>query len=275
MRLTWWGHSTVLVDVDGVRVMADPVLRNHVGPLRRAVPLPAAARPERHGGLDAVLISHLHHDHCDLASLRRLSAGVVLAPPGAGGWLRRQGLTRVEELGPGEVAPLATGVTVTAVPARHHGRREPRGPFAAPVGHLVEGSATVWLVGDTGLFRAMAELPAVTRSGRIDVAAVPVWGWGPRLGPGHLDPEQAAEAVVRARVALAVPVHWGTLHPAGMRWVMRRQLATPGLRFARELEALGGARGVAVRAHVLGVGDSLGGDPGLPAVGDPAPAPQA
>src|SRR5690348_9785649 len=114
MRLTWWGHSTVLVEVDGVRVLADPVLRNRVGPLRRAVPLPAAARPERHTGLDVVLISHLHHDHCDLASLRRLSADVVLAPPGAGGWLRRHGVTGVEELGPGELAPVSAGVTVTA-----------------------------------------------------------------------------------------------------------------------------------------------------------------
>jgi L-ascorbate metabolism protein UlaG (beta-lactamase superfamily) len=121
----------------------------------------------------------------------------------------------------------------------------------------------------------MAEVPSSTRAGRIGVAAVPVWGWGPRLGPGHLDPVQAAEAVVRARAVRAVPVHWGTLHPVGLRQAMRGQLRTPGVEFASALEVVAAARGLPARAHVLRVGDSLTEDPGLPAVGDAAPPSQA
>jgi L-ascorbate metabolism protein UlaG (beta-lactamase superfamily) len=147
-------------------------------------------------------------------------------------------------------------VTITAVPAEHHGRREPCGPFATPVGHLVEGGSCVWPAGDTALFAAMPELPARTRSGRIDVAAVPVWGWGPTLGPGHLDPEQAAEAVVRVRAERAVPAHWGTLHPAGLRRAVHGQLTAPGPRFAWAVQGRAAAGGLEVRAHVLEVGDS-------------------
>jgi L-ascorbate metabolism protein UlaG (beta-lactamase superfamily) len=243
MRLTWLGHSSVLVELAGVRVLADPVLRRRAGPLRRR-----GRPPELPGQVDAVVVSHLHHDHCDLPSLRRLAAPVVVAPAGAGAWLRRQGIAGVVELPVGAVLPL-DGVTVTAVPAHHDGRREPFGPRAGAVGHLVEaGASTVWLAGDTGPFPGMARL-AGTR--RIDLAAIPVWGWGPNLGPGHLDPRTAAEAAVRARVAHAVPVHWGTLHPLGLGRPMRELLRTPGPEFARHLA------GTAVTAHVLPVGGHL------------------
>jgi L-ascorbate metabolism protein UlaG (beta-lactamase superfamily) len=274
VRLTWLGHSTVLVEVAGVRVLADPVLRGRIGPLRRA-----AAPADVSGPVDAVLVSHLHHDHCDLPTLRRLAAPVVVVPPGAGSWLRRHGITGVTELpigatlaltaappgdptpppaggtpasgGPGGGAPVG-GVAVTAVAARHDGRREPFGPRAAAVGHVVDSPAgAVWLAGDTGLFPGMAQLAATTRQGRLDAAAVPVWGWGPNLGPGHLDPRAAAEAAMLARVRHAVPVHWGTLHPLGLRRSMRHLLRTPGPEFARHLA------GTDVAAHVLPIGGRL------------------
>src|SRR5512135_3207160 len=103
---------------------------------------------------------------------------------------------------------------------------------------------------DTCLFAGMAGLAELSRHGRIDVAAVPVWGWGPNLGPGHLDPDRAAEAVVRTGVRRAVPVHWGTLHPAFLRRTMRHQLALPGKRFAA---ALAGRDSSSPR--VLAIGD--------------------
>ncbi len=257
MRVTWWGHSTVLVEIDGVRVLTDPLLRERVGALRRAVPLPAEAL-DVGTTVDAVLISHLHHDHCDLPSLRRITAGVVAVPPGAGSWLSQHGVRGVHELRPGQVLLLGRGVTLAAVHAEHHGRREPWGPFAAPVGHLVESrSSSTWLAGDTALFPGMSQLAGQTRSGRIDLAVVPVWGWGPRLGPGHLDPVQAAEAVLRAGAGAAVPVHWGTLHPAGLRRSMSAQLATPGPSFAAEVQRRAAADGRRVRVHVLRVGDAV------------------
>jgi L-ascorbate metabolism protein UlaG (beta-lactamase superfamily) len=77
------------------------------------------------------------------------------------------------------------------------------------VGYVVSGSRSVYFAGDTDLFDEMAQL-----RGRVDVALLPVWGWGPRLGPGHLDPERAAQAAALIRPSLAIPIHWGTLRTA-------------------------------------------------------------
>src|SRR3954470_1389887 len=84
-RVTYVGHATVLIEMDGVRLLTDPVLRRRVGPLRRHGAAPVRRVTE---GIDAILISHLHHDHADVLSLRRLSRTVpVLAAPGAGDFL--------------------------------------------------------------------------------------------------------------------------------------------------------------------------------------------
>ena len=94
--LRWIGHSTVLVELDGVRLLTDPLLRNRVAHLRRAAKVdPAALR-----GIDTVLISHLHYDHLDMPSLQRLGREMpVVAPRGAGALIRRQaGSTNVTEI---------------------------------------------------------------------------------------------------------------------------------------------------------------------------------
>ncbi|WP_034593228.1 MBL fold metallo-hydrolase [Hamadaea tsunoensis] len=262
MRITWLGHSGVLVETAGVRVAADPLLRPRVNGLRWAVPMPAAVLRMAAGELavDAVLISHLHHDHCDVRSLRLLGAPVVIVPAGAGAWLTKQGVGGVVEAGPGDLVPVRGGVlpdgpaggevSVTVVHAEHHGRREPWGPRALAVGHVVDGpEGSVWLAGDTALHPAMRDLPGLTGTGRLDVAAIPVWGWGPRLGPGHLDPDAAARAAALAGADVAIPVHWGTLHPFALRPVMRTRLVAPGRAFQHEMRRLG--RG---RAEVLPVG---------------------
>jgi L-ascorbate metabolism protein UlaG (beta-lactamase superfamily) len=260
LRLTWLGHSSVLVETGGRTIVADPLLRHRIGALRRVGALPDAAADLLRRGVDAVVLSHLHHDHCDLPSLRALRAPVLVAPPGAGAWLSRRGVTGVVELAPGECLDLDGGVRIVATPAEHLGRRAPAGPTATSVGHLVEGPGqgggvgrTAWLAGDTGLFAGMAGLAGLSRHGRIDVAAVPVWGWGPNLGPGHLDPDRAAEAVIRTGARRAVPVHWGTLHPAFLRRTMQTQLRTPGERFAAALAGVDAP----VTAEVLPPGGSI------------------
>jgi L-ascorbate metabolism protein UlaG (beta-lactamase superfamily) len=115
------------------------------------------------------------------------------------------------------------------------------------VGHLVsDGGRTVWLAGDTDLYDTMDQLPRWSPTGGIDLAMVPVWGWGPNLGEGHLDPIRAAEAVARCRARRAVPVHWGTLHPMLLRRWMRDRLTRPGEEFAAEVRRRGLACDVAV-----------------------------
>lgn len=238
MRLTWLGHSAVVLEHGPVRVLVDPLLRRRAGALRM-VPSRVTATLQVLAGTtpDAVLVSHLHHDHCDLPTLRLLGAGAVLAPVGAGAWLAGRGVDRVRELGVGESYRVGD-VVVTTVPAEHDGRREPWGPTAAAVGHLVESPGlTVWLAGDTALFPGMADIPAMAVRGVVDVAVVPVWGWGPRLGPGHLDPAAAAAAARAVGARVAVPVHWGTLHVWGMSRAMGARLGMPGTWFLRALDA--------------------------------------
>jgi L-ascorbate metabolism protein UlaG (beta-lactamase superfamily) len=202
MAITWIGHATVLIELDGARVLTDPVLGGWAGPLRRMAPSPA---PEASAAnADVVLVSHLHADHADLASLRRLERARMVVPHGAGEWLGERGLPDVTELRPGEelqVGPLRVEATFAA----HQGRRHPLGIDVAPVGFVVRGSRTVYFAGDTDLFVAMADL-----AGTIDVALLPVWGWGRSLGPGHLDPERAAQAAARIAPRVAIPIHWGT-----------------------------------------------------------------
>jgi L-ascorbate metabolism protein UlaG (beta-lactamase superfamily) len=101
------------------------------------------------------------------------------------------------------------------------------------VGYLVDASTRVYFAGDTDLFDEMAEL-----RGRVDVALIPVGGWGLTLGPGHLDPVRAAQAVGLIRPRVAVPIHWGTLWPAGLGWARRDLFALPGERFAQAVAAL-------------------------------------
>ena len=253
------GHSSVLLDIDGIRLLADPLLRDRVGILRRTEPVPAAATLGP-AGVEAVLLSHLHDDHCDLRSIRRLDAPAVIAPPGAGRWLTARGIRGVAELHPGR--SLAIGpVLVHAVRAEHSGRRRPWGTPARAVGHVVTGTASAWLAGDTALHEGMRSVSEIAGPPGPDVAVLPVWGWGPRLGPGHMNPGQAAEAALLVGARYAVPVHWGTLYPVGMRRVMRRRLLEPGAEFAAAVAALDGRRdgdpSVLPRVSVLPVGGSL------------------
>ena len=209
ITLTWLGHATVVVDMDGVRIVADPLLRRHNGILRRRGVVPEGAA---WAGADAVLLSHLHHDHAEVGSLRMLDGAPVLTAPQNAVWVSKKGLVG-RGLGEGEWVPVGTAgdVTVRLVPAVHHSRPMPHRPNAAN-GHLVRGpSGVVWLAGDTDLYPEMASQPELAGS-PVDVAVVPIGGWGPRLSPGHMGPKQAATACRIVAARSAVPVHWQTLH---------------------------------------------------------------
>jgi L-ascorbate metabolism protein UlaG (beta-lactamase superfamily) len=256
-ELSFLGHSTVRVELAGRTVLTDPLLTAGVGPLRR---VPAPLPPSSWAGVDVILISHLHGDHLHPASLRLLDPDVrILVPRGGAGWLRRHGFRRVDELSPGE--SLTDGdLRITAVRAAHSGHRwGPRlthGPTTESLGHLVQGAGTtVYLSGDTDLFDGMRLLGARA----VDVAFLPVWGWGPTLGAGHLDPARAAEAVARIRPRIAVPVHWGTLAVVGTRLRgplgsrMRRLLEEPPRQFAAAVAD----RGLSTRVLVTDPGSRV------------------
>jgi L-ascorbate metabolism protein UlaG (beta-lactamase superfamily) len=224
-RITYVGHATTLIELDGVVLLTDPLLRTRIGHVRRIVPPPAALP-----ALDAILVSHAHRDHLDLPSLRRLPDAVpAIGPPAVAAVLARTG-RKVTALAPGETARVGA-IEVLAVPARHDGRRVPVGASQEAIGFLVTGSARVYFAGDTDLFAGMRDL-----RGDLDAALLPVWGWGPRLGPGHLDPEGAARAAAMLRPRTAIPVHWGTYASPGAWW--RDDPDLPAREFARQAARL-------------------------------------
>jgi len=228
-NLTYVGHATVLLDLGGVRLLTDPVLRPRVMHLRRQGPAPAPPQ-----GLDAVLISHLHMDHLDLGSLRMLGDVRVVAPAGAGQFLHAQGLNDVIEVAAGESVEIGS-VTARATPAVHDGRRRPLGgPVADPIGFdLRWGDRRAYFAGDTAPFDGMAEL-----GDGLDLALLPVSGWGPKMGPGHLDPGEAAEVAALLAPRLAVPIHWGTYFPTGLAWRHPELLTAPPREFAAQVAEL-------------------------------------
>jgi L-ascorbate metabolism protein UlaG (beta-lactamase superfamily) len=198
--LTWLGHSTVVIEVDGTRLLTDPVLGCRVWHLRREV----AVDPRALGRLDGILVSHAHFDHLDHASLHRLDHSVpVVVPQGVGRTLRRWGFERVSEVAAGDELPLGA-LALRAVPAEHESGRWPLAAKSAALGYLATGSTSVYFAGDTDLFPGMESIAP------MEVALLPVSGWGSRLPAGHLDPAGAAAALRLLRPRLAIPIHWGT-----------------------------------------------------------------
>jgi L-ascorbate metabolism protein UlaG (beta-lactamase superfamily) len=244
-RLTFLGHSTVLIEVDDLRILTDPVLGRGFGPVRRQV---TAVLPALFHDLDAVFISHGHHDHLDESSLRGIPGKpTVIVPRGFGSMATTWGLGPVEEVEPGDELAIDR-VRLSVVHAEHSGRREPFGPAGPAIGAVLHGSRTVYFPGDTDLFPGMERLAP-----GLDVALLPVWGWGPTIGTGHMDPTRAAEAAAILRPRLAVPIHWGTFYPAGLRRLVPRPFETPGQAFVDAAARL--APGIPVR--VLAPGESL------------------
>ncbi|MCR6487615.1 MBL fold metallo-hydrolase [Amycolatopsis sp. OK19-0408] len=250
-NLRFLGHSTVRLELGERVLLTDPVLTTRVGGLTRVVPPPA---PETYEGVDLVLLSHLHGDHLHVPSLKLLGKRTrIVVPRGAGAWLAKKGFTRVEEIAPGETLDEG-GLTITATKAVHSGHRwGPRlthGPQSPAIGHVIETKTTkVYHAGDTDLFDEMADF------GPVDVALLPVWGWGPNLGPGHLDPARAAQAAELTQARAALPVHWGTLAVPGLKRTarMRRLLADPPRVFAAEVRA----KGIATEVLFTEPGDAV------------------
>jgi L-ascorbate metabolism protein UlaG (beta-lactamase superfamily) len=230
-RLTYIGHATTLLRLDGVAILTDPALRGWLGPLRRQSPAPDPTLPDT---ADVVLISHLHRDHLDLPSLRRLPAATPLVVPrGATRWVAKCGAEDLRELTIGETVSVGD-VELTGVRAAHDGYRDRhRGREIEPLGYLLRrGGRTVYFAGDTDLFPEMAEL------GPVDMALLPIWGWGPSVGEGHLNPERAARATEMIGPRMAVPIHWGTFYPAGLRWLRPGPLTEPPREFMRLVNRL-------------------------------------
>jgi L-ascorbate metabolism protein UlaG (beta-lactamase superfamily) len=228
LRATWLGHSTVLLEVDGVRVLTDPVWGERASPLafagpKRFQPVPvemAALAP-----LDAIVISHDHYDHLDYSSIVALTA---LAPAthfvtslGVGAHLEAWGVPpdRIIELDWWETATIAGGrATVTAAPSQHFSGRGVGSRNRTLWSSLViRGERhAVFFSGDTGLTPEYDEIRA--RLGPFDLVMLEVGAFHPAWGDIHLGPEHALEALAKLGGGRFLPVHWGTFNLAIHAW---------------------------------------------------------
>lgn len=236
LRVTWMGHSTSLIEIDGVRLLLDPVWSDrptpipYAGPLRWYPPVIALADLPR---IDAVLISHDHYDHLDRPTVLALAATGTqfVVPLGIGAHLEYWGVSaeRIHEVDWHESVRVGT-TTVFSTPARHASGRM-----------LIDNDATLWTgfaivgpqhrvyySGDTGLFPAMRDIG--TRYGPFDCTLIEVGQYHRAWPDWHIGPEQAVEAhrLVQGRVLL--PVHWGLFRLAYHGWTepIERVLAAAG-----------------------------------------------
>jgi L-ascorbate metabolism protein UlaG (beta-lactamase superfamily) len=230
VEITWVGHATVVIEIDGMRVLTDPALTPRLAHLRRHHPVDLDAI----GDIDAIVISHLHMDHLHLPSLRLLRPGaLVVVPKGAAPLVRRLGAT-TREVVAGDHLTVGE-IDVEVVPAVHSDRRGPhRRRRASAIGYVLRGrSGSVYFPGDTDLFAAMGDI------GPVDAALLPIGGWGPSVGEGHLDPDGAARASLLLQPRLVVPIHWGTYSPVALRRGEPSWLRRPADRFATAMDAAG------------------------------------
>jgi L-ascorbate metabolism protein UlaG (beta-lactamase superfamily) len=230
VKITFIGHATAQIEMSGVRILTDPVFRKRFWYLRRRFNIgPVDLDLE---SLDAVLLSHMHFDHMDYPSLRMIPDHVpIIAPEGASRYLHKKVRHNIAEMRLNEVIRIGD-VDIHATPSLHgSGLYWPLWFPKSVLSYMIDGPQTVYFVGDTALFDSMSDLG---EDFDIDVALLPVWGHGPYLRGDHMTPDQAASALSMLSPRVAIPIHWGTLHPVGPWWKYMGFLRRPPHRFARE-----------------------------------------
>ena len=241
LRITWLGHSTMLIEIDGRRFLTDPVWAERSSPSRwygpkrfHAPPLSLDELPD----LDAVVISHDHYDHLDTSTIRNLASREVpfVTPLGVGAHLEAWGIaeTRITELDWWEETTIG-GVQLTATPARHFsGRGVLDRDTTLWAGWALAGPEhRVFFSGDTGFFPEFADIGK--RLGPFDATMIEVGAYNQMWGDVHLGPEQAVTAHKMLRGDLMFPVHWGTFDLALHAWTepAERLMAAAEARGAR------------------------------------------
>ena len=227
LAVSWYGHSTAMIEIDGYRVLADPVWSRRcspshtVGPQRmHEVPVPLEALP----AVDAVLISHDHYDHLDVGTiigLARTQRAPFVVPLGVGAHLRKWGIPagRIVELDWNETHQIGE-LTLVCTPARHFS------------GRLFSRNTTLWASwviagqrhraffgGDTGYTKSFAEIGM--DHGPFDLTLLPIGAYHPAWPDIHMNPEEAVRAhldVAEADSGLLVPIHWATFRLAPHPW---------------------------------------------------------
>jgi L-ascorbate metabolism protein UlaG (beta-lactamase superfamily) len=224
LHITWYGHASVLVEIDGARVLCDPVWSERVSPLRFAgprrlhePPVPLESLPK----IDAIVISHDHYDHLDMATVRtlvRTQTAPFLVPLGIGAHLERWQVPadRIIELDWDEHADVA-GLRLTATPAQHFSGRTLTRNDTLWTSWVIAGPAhRVFYSGDSGYFDGYAKIGE--RHGPFDAALIQIGAYDPAWPDIHMTPEEGVATHLDLRAELLIPVHWGTFNLAMHPW---------------------------------------------------------
>jgi N-acyl-phosphatidylethanolamine-hydrolysing phospholipase D len=253
--LTWVGHATLLVQMEHVTFLTDPIWSNRPSPVpllgpRRFVP-PGLLMKDM-PPIDFVVISHNHYDHLDLSTLRTLAerdpATIFYVPLGNGELLRDNGVANVTELDWGETA-IYKGATIHCLPSQHWSKRTLSDTHQALWSSwAITGSARrFYFAGDSGYFNGFEAIGE--RLGPFDLAALPIGAYAPRamMSESHMNPEEAVRAAVDLRARRAVAMHFGTFD------LSDEPLAEPPRRFK---DAAGKGESSKLEAWILNIGET-------------------
>ena len=239
LRVTWMGHSTLLLEVDGLRILTDPIWGERTSPVTWAGPKRFFEPPlafEDLPPLDAVLISHDHYDHLDMPTIKALNErGVAFyVPLGVGSHLAYWGVPweRIHEMDWWESTKIGE-VELVCAPARHaSGRFNPQSNQTLWSGWAIRGPQhRVYFSGDTGLFPALTEIGE--KLGPFDLTLFESGAYNQAWPDWHLGPEQAVRAHQMVRGEVLIPVHWGLFNLAMHAWT------EPAERVLAEAERVG------------------------------------
>ncbi|MFY4728673.1 MBL fold metallo-hydrolase [Nitrospira sp. BLG_2] len=238
--VTWVGHSTFLIQLDGVAILTDPQWSERASPVTFAGPkrlMPPGLPFEELPAVDLVLISHDHYDHLDVDTVQRLARmhhPLFIVPLGLKAWFADIGITKVEEMDWWEIRQVH-GLTVTCLPAQHFSGRS-----------LWDTNRRLWsawavagrmkrffFAGDTGYYSVFKEIG--TLLGPFDLAAIPIGAYVPpsMMKMTHVTPEQALQIFADVQGQRFVAMHWGTFD------MTEEPIEEPALRAKAEADRLG------------------------------------
>jgi L-ascorbate metabolism protein UlaG (beta-lactamase superfamily) len=217
--ITWIGHSTLLIQIDGMNILTDPIWSDRCSPVQFAGPkrhVPPGVKLEDLPPIDAVIISHNHYDHLDRLTVQYFGDNVLFfVPLGIGNFLEDLGITNYEELDWWDEINF-NGLKIACVPAQHFSNR---GMFDRNktlwCGWVVQGKTeSIYFAGDTGYFPGFKKIGE--KFGPISVAAIPIGAYLPRwfMSPVHVSPQEAVQAYLDLNADYFVPIHWGTFELA-------------------------------------------------------------
>ena len=225
LRITWMGHSTLLIEIDGMRILTDPVWSNRasfasfIGPKRFfPAPLPLSLLPE----LDAIIISHDHYDHLDQATIKKIASKHIsfYCSLGVGQHLQKWGVdpNDITEMNWGDHASVKGNMTITATPARHFSGRS-----------IINRNQTLWSSfviktnqhnifygADSGWFPGFADIG--NAFGPFDLTMLEIGAYNTKWPDIHMGPEKATDAHLALKGKIMMPIHWGTFNLALHAW---------------------------------------------------------